>query len=105
MLQEWISNYYKQPWEKPTHGNCCTCQTCGWDHDSCKCSLIYDVETPINIIRNNLKAKSISINFDDEINVELYFYGDPPFWRTASDKELSIALWKVIQEMSENDSL
>ena len=23
---------------KPTHGNCCTCQTCGVDHDYCVCS-------------------------------------------------------------------
>ena len=22
---------------KPTHGNCCTCQDCWWDHDSCIC--------------------------------------------------------------------
>ncbi len=22
---------------KPTHGNCCTCQICGHDHDNCVC--------------------------------------------------------------------
>ncbi len=22
---------------KPTHGNCCTCQTCGQGHDECVC--------------------------------------------------------------------
>ena len=22
---------------EPTHGNCCTCQDCGYDHDSCIC--------------------------------------------------------------------
>jgi len=22
---------------KPTHGTCCTCQTCGWDYDNCIC--------------------------------------------------------------------
>lgn len=22
---------------KPTHGNCCTCQTCGYSHDDCVC--------------------------------------------------------------------
>lgn len=22
---------------KPTHGTCCTCQTCGFDYDSCEC--------------------------------------------------------------------
>jgi len=36
-----------QPIRKPTHGNCCTCQDCGWDHDDCIC---YDNEiiTAIN---------------------------------------------------------
>jgi hypothetical protein len=23
---------------KPTHGNCCTCQDCGFPHDECVCS-------------------------------------------------------------------
>ena len=22
---------------KPTHGSCCTCQECGYDHDDCVC--------------------------------------------------------------------
>ena len=22
---------------KPTHGPCCTCQTCGWHYDDCIC--------------------------------------------------------------------
>ena len=22
---------------KPTHGPCCVCQACGWDHDDCVC--------------------------------------------------------------------
>lgn len=21
----------------PRHGNCCTCQTCGWEHGECVC--------------------------------------------------------------------
>lgn len=25
------------PTRKPTHGTCCTCQDCGWDHDCCVC--------------------------------------------------------------------
>jgi hypothetical protein len=23
---------------KPTHGTCCTCQTCGWDYENCICN-------------------------------------------------------------------
>jgi len=29
--EEFIAN------EKPTHGNCCTCQDCGQNHDDCVC--------------------------------------------------------------------
>lgn len=29
---------------KPGHGNCCTCQTCGYGHDECVCSENIDVE-------------------------------------------------------------
>lgn len=25
------------PTRRPTHGNCCTCQGCGQDHDDCVC--------------------------------------------------------------------
>jgi len=28
---------FHQPFRKPTHGNCCTCQTCGHGHDECRC--------------------------------------------------------------------
>jgi hypothetical protein len=27
----------KSPHRKPTHGNCCTCQTCGYHYDYCVC--------------------------------------------------------------------
>ena len=26
-----------KPHIKPTHGNCCTCQDCGYYHDECVC--------------------------------------------------------------------
>ena len=39
----------KQPVKpiKPTHGSCCTCQTCGFFHDICVCEtnrLLADLE-------------------------------------------------------------
>lgn len=42
--QELAESYRKEmiKWKrirKPTHGNCCTCQGCGLDHDSCRCDL------------------------------------------------------------------
>jgi hypothetical protein len=38
----------KQVWQqtidantrKPTHGNCCTCQSCGQYHDDCTCEIV-----------------------------------------------------------------
>lgn len=27
----------KANFRKPTHGPCCTCQKCGYDHDDCVC--------------------------------------------------------------------
>ena len=30
-------NIFNTKWIKPTHGTCCTCQTCGWDYDNCMC--------------------------------------------------------------------
>lgn len=33
--------YLLHKFTKPTHGNCCTCQTCGHWHDECKC--LFDV--------------------------------------------------------------
>ena len=25
--------------KRPTHGSCCTCQTCGWNYDDCRCDV------------------------------------------------------------------
>jgi hypothetical protein len=36
-LDKAVSEAIGNPWHKPNHGNCCTCQTCGWDHDNCQC--------------------------------------------------------------------
>ena len=40
---EWIDeeiSWRKQQFRKPTHGTCCTCQTCGNFHDDCVCLAI-----------------------------------------------------------------
>ena len=33
----YINNPEQMPIKKPTHGSCCTCQTCGYYHDECIC--------------------------------------------------------------------
>ncbi len=39
------------PWMKPRHGNCCTCQTCGWPHDECKCGWVEDPALVVPMMR------------------------------------------------------
>lgn len=37
-------------WRKPTHGTCCTCQTCGHDIEDCACGWSEDVEKSHRVI-------------------------------------------------------
>jgi len=38
-------------WRRPTHGTCCTCQTCGWPNDwECKCGYSSDIEKAWEIV-------------------------------------------------------
>lgn len=41
---------------KPTHGNCCTCQTCGEYHDDCQCGEIEEKNEWKAAVRQALKA-------------------------------------------------
>ena len=34
---EFITSTELMPTRKPSHGPCCTCQTCGQSHDECVC--------------------------------------------------------------------
>ena len=36
-LDRAVAKAIGKEWRKPNHGTCCTCQTCGWDHDDCQC--------------------------------------------------------------------
>lgn len=35
---------------KPTHGTCCTCQTCGWDYENCICGYSQYLEKTWDVI-------------------------------------------------------
>lgn len=37
-IDEWQSIINQK--QKPMHGNCCTCQNCGYAHDECICELV-----------------------------------------------------------------
>jgi hypothetical protein len=34
---DWVPGIGIKPIQKPKHGNCCTCQSCGQYHDECIC--------------------------------------------------------------------
>lgn len=39
------------PWRKPTHGTCCTCQTCGHSNESdCACGWSTDIEMAWRVV-------------------------------------------------------
>ena len=35
--EEYLMGFELINTRKPTHGNCCTCQECGYGHDECVC--------------------------------------------------------------------
>jgi hypothetical protein len=55
---------------KPSHGPCCTCQTCGHDYDSCICNLISDEESAYAIIEKMADmGYSCDINFNKDLDI------------------------------------
>ena len=38
-----VEQVLQQPYRKPTHGSCCTCQTCGQYYDDCLCGISDDI--------------------------------------------------------------
>jgi hypothetical protein len=45
-----IANMMGKRWRTPTHGYCCTCQTCGWDHDNCQCGYSTEIEMAFRVV-------------------------------------------------------
>lgn len=46
---------------KPTHGNCCTCQSCGFYHDECECPWndpILDWHRAIDTIKAEIERRT-----------------------------------------------
>jgi hypothetical protein len=36
-LDYWVAKAIGNDWRKPSHGSCCSCQTCGHFNDECQC--------------------------------------------------------------------
>ena len=58
---------------KPSHGNCCTCQTCGQGHDDCVCDHNRWIENIENLTSIIVPPNSISLSKDyaEELNEEI----------------------------------
>jgi hypothetical protein len=50
-IDEMISDrVFGEKFRKPTHGTCCTCQTCGWDYDNCLCGWSTETEKAWDVL-------------------------------------------------------
>lgn len=70
-----------KPWRKPTHGTCCTCQTCGWPNDNdCQCGYSEDIARAWEVVEK----------------LDLFEYyklrGCDPCWWIACDDDDSVPL-------------
>lgn len=53
-----------KPWTKPTHGRCCTCQDCGWDHDNCQCGYSEDHEKA-RLLEDEIERRGLQYKYMD----------------------------------------
>jgi pentatricopeptide repeat protein len=49
-LDAQVAEFMGKPFRKPTHGSCCTCQTCGWDYDNCQCGYSEYIEKAWRVV-------------------------------------------------------
>jgi len=55
-----------KPRQKPGHGPCCTCQTCGYHHDDCVCWLSENLEEAWEVVE-----KMVAVGHDVSITTAL----------------------------------
>lgn len=49
-LDQVMAKLIGKPFRRPTHGPCCTCQTCGYDFDNCQCDYAFDREKAWDVV-------------------------------------------------------
>ena len=47
-----IAAFLGKPFRKPTHGSCCTCQTCGHYYDECQCGYTEDMSEAWEVVEH-----------------------------------------------------
>lgn len=50
-LDALIAEMMGSPFRKPTHGSCCTCQTCGHYYDECQCGYGDDIAMAWRVVK------------------------------------------------------
>lgn len=65
---------FKMPFRKPTHGPCCTCQTCGWDFDNCQCGYGKCIEMTWRIVKELRKKNIKLVLFENQSGNEYHNY-------------------------------
>lgn len=68
-----IAKYAGTPWKKPDHGPCCTCQTCGWFNDDCKCQYTND-ECEIEEVVDRLQREGLMNIYAFALVKEIFGY-------------------------------
>jgi hypothetical protein len=65
-----------QPFRKPTHGTCCTCQTCGHGYDECQCGyseyieMAWQVVEKLRDMENHVRIECARDGYLVEINLD-----------------------------------
>ena len=78
-LDALIADFMGQPFCKPTHGTCCTCQVCGHGYDECQCGYSEYIEMAWLVV----EKLDMGIGIDKIRN-----YNDPEsfYWDVGFDK-------------------
>lgn len=57
-----------RPWSRPTHGACCTCQTCGWDYDNCQCGYAdHDYPEKTRMLEDEIEKRGLQESYIREL--------------------------------------
>lgn len=62
-LSRTVSEAMGKPWRKPTHGRCCTCQTCGqYYDDGCLCDWADNPEKSA-LLEDEIERRGLSADY------------------------------------------
>ena len=107
-LDALVAEIMGRPFRKPTHGSCCTCQTCGYHYDDCQCGYSEDELMALAVYDTIKSDWNIEIGHGDvtepvaEFPIGWYAMlmrrepDDNDDWPFAYGETLAIALCRVL---------